>query len=187
MPIQAIHGNERRHSLFVPAAEGAIVGAGAGLAGKYLLPLTTEEISDKAYEARIKEIDANKTAFNAKTGKYINHIKSKLNKTPAEDEFVKMFDGLKEGEHVAESSIEAAIANLEKNSPDQVAAFKALHNKSLKLADKLAKMEKLSYNMLTKHLTRPTGFFLATGAIIGTFVAIAHDLMKTEIKTLSDC
>ena len=187
MPIQAIHGNERRHSMFAPMMKGAIIGAGAGYVGKYVLPLTLEEKSDKMYKEKIADIDANKTAFNAKTNKYVNGIKAKLNKTPAEDEFVKMFDGLQKGEHVNPNRVIQAIHNLEKNSPDQVPAFKSLCKRSLGLADKLAKMEKISHNVLTKHLTRPTGFFLATGAIIGTFVGVANHLMKTEIKSLSNC
>ena len=186
MPIQAIHGNERRHSLFVPAVEGAIVGAGAGLVGKYALPLTLEEKTDKVYLEKIADIEKNKTTLNAKSSKYINAINSKANKTVAEDVFVKMFDGLQKGDHVKPSRIKEALLYLENNSPEQVPAFKNLCKTSLGLADKLAKLEKISYNVLTKHMTRPAGFFLATGAVIGTFVSIAHDLMKTEIKTLSN-
>ena len=187
MPIQAIHGNERRHSLFVPMVEGAIVGAGAGLVGKYVLPLTLEETEDKVYSEKIADLERNKNSWNTKSSKYINAIKSKTNKTAAEDVFVKMFDGLEKGEHVSKSRIIGALRNLEENFPDQIPAFKNLCKRSSGLADKLAKLEKISYNMLTKHMTRPAGIFLATGAIIGTFVAVAHDLMKTEIKTLSNC
>ena len=187
MPIQAIHGNERRHSMFVPITEGAIVGAGAGFVGKYLLPLTAEEKADEIYLERIADIENNKTAFNAVTKKYVNRIRTKANKSLAEDEFVKMFDGMKKGGKVKPSQIEQAIKNLEKLSPEQVPAFKSLCERSLGLAENLAKLKVQAYNVFTKHLTRPTGFFLVAGAVIGTFISVAHDLMKTEIKTLSDC
>ena len=187
MPIQAIHGNERRHSLFVPAMEGAVVGGAAGIVGKYVLPLTEEEKCTEAYKDKMAEISKEKTTYSAHAKRFINDIKTKPNKTLAEDEFVKMFDGMKKGDpiHIKQSTIRNAILNLQQKSPEQVPAFKSLCKKSLDLAENVAKDAKHFYELFTKHY-RPTGFFVATGAIIGTFVAVAHDVMKTEIKTLSN-
>ncbi len=185
MPIQQIHGNERRHSLFVPAIQGAVIGAGAGLVGKYALPLTLEEKLDEKYIDRIAEIEREKTTYNAHTKKFLHGITSKIKKSPAEDEFVKMFDGMKKGDTMDQARIRQAILNLEKNSPEFVPAFKNLCRKSLESADNIAKQAVQVYNIFTKHI-RPTGFFLATGAIAGTFIALAHDIMKTDIKPLSD-
>ncbi len=187
MPIQAIHGNERRHSLFVPALEGAMIGGAAGFVGKYALPLTEEEKLTEAYKDKMAVINGEKTTYTYHTKRYLHDIKTKPNKTLAEDEFVKLFDGMKKGDpiKIKKSAIRNAILNLQQKSPEQVPAFKSLCKKSLNVAENVAKDAKHFYDLFTKHY-RPTGFFVATGAIVGTFVAVAHDLMKTEIKTLSN-
>jgi len=185
MPIQPIHGNEKRHSLFVPAVQGAVIGAGAGLIGKYALPLTLEERLDEKYIDRMKEIEHEKTTYNADTKKFVQSINRKIKKNPAEDTFVKMFDGMQKGETLDKRRIRQAIESLEKDSPDFVPAFKNLCQKSLDVAENIAKQTVQVYNIFTKHI-RPTGFFLATGAVAGTFIALAYDIMKTDIKPLSN-
>lgn len=184
MPITAIQGHENKHSILVPMMEGAIVGAGAGFIGKYALPLTTEEKLSAEYVEKMADIKKYKTAYNARTKNYIHNIKIKADKTPAEDEFVKMFNGMKKGEQMKHSRVKTALLNLEKNSPEQIPAFRNLCKKSIELAENVAKKEIQSYNFFTKHV-RPTGFFLIAGAIAGAFIATVKDLIKTEINTLS--
>jgi hypothetical protein len=187
MPIQAIHENERRHGMFTSAIGGAIVGGAAGYVGKYTLPLTAEEKLTEVYKDRMAEINKEKTTYNAKTKRFLNDIKTKPNRSLAEDEFVKMFDGMKKGDpiNIKQSTIRNAILNLQQKSPEQVPAFKNLCKRSLAEAENIAKAANRYYDFFTKNF-RPTGFFVVAGAIFGTFVAIANNLMKTEIKTLSN-
>ena len=182
MVVEAVNYKETRHSVFIPAIQGAALGATVGYVGKYALPITREEKNSDEYIKVSNKINREKTHFNVRTQKFVNSLKSKEDKSLAEDEFVKMFDGLKEGETVKKSSIRNAIKKLGEESPEQLLAFKKLCKKSSEIAEKTAKQCLNAYNLVTKHI-RPTGFFLAAGAISGAFIAVAHDILKTEVKS----
>lgn len=183
MVVEAVQSNNR-HSIFIPAAQGAVIGAAAGYVGKYALPLTREEKNSDEYVKVSNKINREKTQFNIRTQKFINSLKAKEDKTLAEDEFVKMFDGLKEGDTVKKTSIRDAVKKLQTESPEQLLAFKKLCKKSSAIAEKTAKQCLNAYNLVTKHI-RPTGFFLVAGAVTGAFIAAAHDILKPEIRTAS--
>ena len=114
MVVEAVQSYKKNEGYFGPAARGTVVGAAAGIAAKYLLPLTSEECSC--------------------------------------DEYVSMAKRLKpEG------------AKFEPNN---------------KLLMEL-------YHLYVKS-SRPLGMFAVAGAIVGTFVGIAHKALKTDIKPLEE-
>lgn len=181
MTVEAIQGNDRRRSIFVPMAKGAAIGAAAGLAMKYTYPVTQDEKNSDEYIKVSKKVNAQKTEYNIRTQKYVDSLRTKLQTSLAEDEFVKMFDGMKEGEKVKPSSIRNAIKNIKKNNPDELLEFRRVCKDSSDIANKTAKQFMNAYDLVTKHI-RPTGFFLITGAIVGAFIALIKDVVKTDVK-----
>lgn len=180
MRTNAVQNNEHR-SIFIPAAQGAVIGAAAGWAGKYAIPLTHEEKNSDEYIKVSKNVADQKTAFNFRTQKYIDSLKAKETHSLAEDEFVKMFDGMKEGEKMPVSKIRTAIKNLTQENPNELLEFKRICKNSSAVAEKTAKQFMNAYDLVTKHI-RPTGFFLAAGALVGTGVALVHDILKVRVQ-----
>lgn len=180
MKVNAIESNDRRRSCFVPMAQGAFIGGIAGSIAKYH-PLTPQEKENPEYIKVINKINEQKTQYGPQTEKYLSEIKSKTQRSAAEDVFIKMFDGMKDGEHVKPGKIRNAINTLEKKNPGEVAEFKRLCKDSTEVAKKTAKQCIDAYNLVTKHI-RPTSFYLVTGAIIGAVIALLRDIMKTDVK-----
>ena len=178
--VDAIQSNDRRHSCFWPMAEGAALGTVAGYATKYILPLTEEEKSTDEYIKIKNQIETQKTQYNFRTAKVIDSIRGKETRSLAEDEFVKMFDGMKNGDHVKSSNIRKAMKNLSDN-PEQLREFKRVCKKTSEVANTTAKQCLAAYNLVTKHI-RPTGFFLASGAVVGAVMALFNDVLKTEVR-----
>jgi hypothetical protein len=162
-------------------AQGATVGAVAGWVGKYALPLQHDETHSDEYIKVKNKINAQKTEYNVRTEKYVDSLRAKSTKSLAEDEFVKMFDGLKEGDHIKKSSIRQAIKNISQKSPERLFEFKRLCKESSQIAEQTAKQCLDAYNLVTKHI-RPTRFFVITGAVVGAFIALINDVLKTEVK-----
>jgi hypothetical protein len=181
MYVESIQSNDNRRSVILPMAQGAMVGAAAGWVGKYALPLQHDETHSDEYIKVKNKINAQKTEYNVRTQKYVESLRAKSTKSLAEDEFVKMFDGLKEGEHMKKSSIRQAIKNISEKSPERLFEFKRLCKDSSHVAEQTAKQCLDAYNLVTKHI-RPTKFFIVTGAIVGALVAVVKDVLKTEIK-----
>ena len=181
MKVNAVEGNQKRHSVFVPIIEGAAIGTVVGYAGKYALPLTHEEKNSDEYIKVSSKVAREKTQYNFRTDKFISTLKAKEERTAAENAFIKLFEGLKDGDNVKKSSIKNAIKELTEKHPDQVIAFKRLCKKTSDIAEKTAKQCMNAYDLTTKHI-RPTGFFLVAGAVTGGFIALVHDILKTEIK-----
>jgi hypothetical protein len=181
MKVSAVEGNQKRQGLFIPTVGGAAIGAAAGYVGKYALPLTYEEKNSDEYIKVSNKIAKEKAQYNFRTDKFVSSLKAKEQRTAAEEAFVKMFDGLKEGDTVKQSSIRNAIKELTEKYPNQVVAFKRLCKATSEIAEKTAKQCMNAYDFNTKHL-RPTGFFLVAGAIVGGFIALASNILKTEVK-----
>ena len=182
MKVNAVEGNHKRHSVFVPIIQGAAIGTVAGYAGKYLLPLTPEEKNSDEYVKVKNKIQNEKTQYNFRTDKFVNSLKAKEEKTAAESAFIKLFEGMKDGDNVKKANLRGILKELSENNPDQVLAFKRLCKKTSEIAERTAKQCMDAYNLTTKHI-RPTGFFLVTGAVTGGFIALAHDILKTEVKS----
>ena len=180
MRTEAIQGNDRRHSVLGPMVKGAALGMTAGYIGKYAIPLTKEEKSSDEYIKVGNKINNEKTAYNFRTENMLNSIKEKVNKTPAEDEFVKMFDGMKDGDKVSKKSIRDAIKNLSSDAA-QVSKFKQLCKETSAIAEQTANQCMRAYNIVTKDI-RPLGFFLTAGAVVGAFVALIGDILRTDVK-----
>ncbi|MBQ8668488.1 hypothetical protein IJ472_01815 [bacterium] len=180
MTVHAIQSNDRRRSCFVPVAEGAALGTVAGYATKYILPLTPEEKSTDEYIKVRNKINSQKSEYNFRTAKVINEMKSKEKRSLAEDEFIKMFDGMKDGDHVKSANLRKAIKNLQDN-PAELREFKRVCKATSEVVNSTAKQCMDAYNLVTKHI-RPTGFFLVTGAVVGAVIALINDVLKTEVR-----
>ena len=125
MTIQSINGTERtHHNALATLGQGALWGAAAGYAGKYVLPLTHEEKNSDEYVKVTEKIRKQKTEYSVRTEKYLDGMKAKKNRSLAEDEFIKLFDGMKEGDHVKPSRIRKAIKTLEAKNPLEALDFK---------------------------------------------------------------
>lgn len=181
MKVDAIQGNDKRRTILLPIAQGAAIGAGSGMVLKYAYPVTADEKNTDEYIKISNKINNQKTEYTTRTEKLVNSIKSKEHRSIAEDEFVKLFDGLKEGDHVKRSKIREALKRLESHKPTEIFEFKKLCKRSSAIAQETAKQCMNAYNLVTKHI-RPTGFFLATGAVIGAIIGLIRDITKVEMS-----
>lgn len=179
MKVEAVQSNDRRQTCLIPMAKGALLGAGCGIAAKYLLPVQPDEKQTAEYRKVIGKINSQKTEYNSRTKQYIDTLKTKNKNSLAEDEFIKLFDGLKEGEHVKRSSIRNALKTLEEKAPLQVNEFRRLCKNSSEVVERTAKECISAYNLVTKHI-RPTGFFVATGAVIGAIITLIDSICQTN-------
>lgn len=180
MKVNAIDSNDKRRSCIVPMAQGALIGGITGSIAKYH-PLTPQEKENPEYIKVINKINEQKTQYGPQTEKYLKDLKEKPQKSLAEDVFIKMFDGMKDGDHVKTGKIRSAISTLQKKNPGEVEEFKRLCKDSTDVAKKTAKQCIEAYNLVTKHI-RPTSFYLITGAVIGAVIALLRDIMKTDVK-----
>lgn len=181
MKVNAVESNDRRRSCIVPMAQGALIGGVTGYVAKYAQPLTPQEKKNPEYIKVIKKINNQKTEFGPQTEEYLSGIRSKIQRSLAEDTFVKMFDGMKEGDHVKPGKIRSAIKKLEKQTPGELEEFKRICKDSAQIAKNTAKQCVSAYNLVTKHI-RPTSFYLITGAVVGAFIALFKDILKTDVK-----
>lgn len=178
MTVNAIQTNDKRQTVLVPMAKGAAIGAVSGLALKYAYPITPDEKKTDEYIKISQKINSQKTEYTKRTQNFINTIKSQEKTSLAQDEFVKLFDGLKEGEHVKRTSIRETLKKLA-DKPSELFEFKKLCKASSRIAEESAKQCMSAYNLITKHI-RPTGFFLAVGAITGAIIGLVNDIIKVE-------
>jgi len=179
--VEAIQPTNNHYGALRTLGTGAALGAAVGMAGKYLLPVQQDEKTSDEYIKVMNKIREQKTEYSFRTEKYLNTLREKPNRTMAEDEFIGLFRGMKEGEHVKRSSIRGAITRLEAKDSLQAAEFRNICKETSKIAEITAKQCMNAYNLITKHI-RPTGFFLATGAVVGAFIALINDVLKTEVK-----
>ena len=181
MNVNAIQSNDRRRSCFLPMAEGAALGTVAGYATKYILPLTPEEKSTDEYIKVKNKINTQKSEYNFRTAKFLDTLRGKEKRSLAEDEFIKMFNGMKDGDHVKSSAIRKAMKNLQ-GDPVQLREFKRVCKATSEVVESTAKQCMNAYDLVTKHI-RPTGFFLVTGAVVGAVIALINDVLKTEVRS----
>lgn len=181
MKVEAIQGHDKRRTVLGPLGAGAAIGAAGGYVLKYTYPITQDEKQTDEYIKVMDKIKKQKTEYNFRTEKYVNTIKAKPQKSVAEDEFVKMFDGLKDGDHVGSARIRKALKNVQEKKPQEVLEFKRICKDSLEIANKTAKQCMKAYDLATKFI-RPTSFFLITGAVVGAVIALINDIMKTDVK-----
>lgn len=181
MKTNAVHNYENRHTILAPLAQGAAIGAVAGGIGKYVVPLTSDEKSSDEYVKISNRVNEQKNAYNFRTQKYIDTLAAKEKRSLAEDEFIKMFDGAKDGQNIKPAKIRTAINNIMEKKPNELFEFKRICKNSSDVAEQTAKQFMSAYNLVTKHI-RPTAFFLATGAVLGAFVALINDALKVRVN-----
>ena len=181
MKTNAVHSYENRHTILAPLVQGAAIGAVAGGIGKYVVPLTTEEKNSDEYIKIANRVNDQKTAYNFRTQKYIDSLAAKDKRSLAEDEFIKMFDGMQEGQKMKPSKIRTAINNIMAKNPNELFEFKRICKNSSDVAEQTAKQFMSAYNLVTKQI-RPMSFFLATGAVLEAFVALVNDAIKVKIN-----
>ena len=182
MQVNAIDNvNSNHRTCLTPLSQGAVIGAATGLALKYAYPLNKEEKSTREYLADMNDINTKKTTYSAWTKSMLDEIGKKSGKSAAEDVFVKTYDGLKYGDKVGYSRIANAFKAIKEQKPDEMLELKGLFYTARQQAEKIAKRHTEIYNLATKHI-RPTGFFMTAGAITGAVVAMAREVLRTEVK-----
>lgn len=180
MQVNAIQSNDRRHSVYAQMIKGAAIGTAGGFVAKYTLPLTPEEMSTDEYIKISNKVKDQKNQFNFRTNKFIQKLKAQTENSLAEKEFIKLFDGMKDGDKVKTSNIRNAMKNLQDN-PAELREFKRLCKVTSEIVEKTARQCMNAYDLVTKHI-RPTGFFLITGSVVGAMIALINNVLKTEVR-----
>ncbi len=181
MKVNAVESNDRRRTSLVPMVQGAAIGAAAGYVAKYVQPLAPQEKNNPEYKREINRINEMRHQYTPRTKEYLNDIKAKGKLSLAEDTFVKMFDGMKDGEKLKHGTIRNALKKIMEKNPAEVIEFRNICRDSSMKAQKIAKESIHAFNLATKDF-RPTSFFVITGSIIGAFIALAHDVLRTDVK-----
>lgn len=181
--IQPVQTHDRKPNTLYSLTQGAVIGTGAGYIAKYVLPLTKEELTSDEYVKVKDRVNSEKLEVNFRVRKFLDKLATKENKSYAEEQYLKLFEGLKEGDKVSRENFVKIANDIRKNKPEALPEFRAMCNKSREIADSTAKLFMKAYNLVVKH-QRPTGFFLATGAIIGGFAGLTGKILKTEVRTL---
>ena len=180
MRTESVQNNGHR-SVLIPLAQGAAIGAAAGMAGKYALPLTREEKNSDEYIKVSNLVNDQKKMYNYRTERYISKLNAKEKHSVAEDEFIKMFDGMKEGDRMKPSKIRTALNNLQNEKPTELLEFKRICKNSSEVAERTAKQFMNGYNLVTKHI-RPTSFFVVAGAVLGAVMSLVNDILKVRVE-----
>lgn len=181
MKVNAVESNDRRRTCLVPMVQGAVIGGASGYIAKYVQPLAPQEKNNPEYKREINRINEMRHQYTPRTAEYLNDIKAKGRLSLAEDTFVKMFDGMKDGDKLKHGTIRAAIEKIMKKNPAEVIEFRNICKDSSKKAQQIAKESIHAFNLATKDF-RPTAFFVLTGSVIGAFIALAHDVLRTDVK-----
>lgn len=179
--VEAVESNNRRRGCVVPMIDGAIVGSVAGFGLKYLQPVTPDEKQTPEYKSVIRDIKNKQNVYSSWTKQYLDGIKSKDNRSVAEDVFVKMYDGIKDGEKIGNKRILKAFHEIQTRKPEQVTELKELIRSARTEAERIANKYINSYNLITKHI-RPTSFFVGAGAVVGAFIVLMHEVLRTDVK-----
>ena len=179
MKVEAVEN--KRHSCLMPMAQGALVGSAVGFVTKYTYPLNADEKNSVTYKKAMEAIEDQKKVFGPETEAFLQSLRKKQLKTPAEDVFVKMFDDVKDGEKLTVANKRKAITAIQKE-PDYKGEFKALCHELRNIAEMNAKKSVEACTLGMKHI-RPSSFFVAGGAVIGAIIALIHDVLRTEVHS----
>ena len=182
MKVNAIESNNKK-SCLIPMAEGALIGSAAGYVLKGTYPVTPQEKQTPEYRRVMREIRQKKTQFGPENEAYLNSIKAKQKLSPAQDTFVKMYDGLKEGDriHFGKSKLKSIYDSLAQKDKAAAQEFQRLILDAKMAAEKTTQRCINGYNSATKEI-RPLSFFLTGGAVVGALIALAHDILRTNVK-----
>ena len=185
MKVSAIESNNQRRSCLLPMAEGALLGSAAGYVLKGTYPVTAQEKATPAYRRVMQEIEEKRNQFGPENEAWLKTIKSKDKMSLAEDTFVKMFDGKKEGDNVGnfvfKKQLREKFIELKEKDPVSAQEFRRIIHQAKYEIDQTVKRSIEGYNSATKAI-RPLSFFLIGGAIIGAFVALVRDVLRTNVR-----
>ena len=181
--ISSIDSNSRRQGCLFPMAEGAVVGSVAGLALKYTYPVTAQEKNSPEYQRVLKEINSKRSIYGVENEAYINSIRSKKELSLAEDTFVKMYDGMKEGDRISfgPKKLRELYTSLREKNSVSAQEFRMLLHKASEASQETVRRCIEAYNVATKNI-RPTAFFVVGGAVVGALIALVHDVLRTDVK-----
>ncbi len=182
--VNAVESNNQRRSCIYPMAEGALTGTALGYVLKGAYPVTLQEKSTPAYQHIMSEIDKKRYTFGPENLEWLNDIKSKGNLSLAEDTFVKMYDGIKEGDklgHGFNQKLRENFLTLQKKDSASAQEFRRLMHQAKYEVEQTVKRSIDGYNSATKEI-RPLSFFLIGGAVIGAIVGLIQDVLKTNVK-----
>lgn len=186
MKVIAVESNNQRRGCLFPMAEGAVVGSAVGYLLKGNYPVTPQEKSTPAYKRVISEINEKRNIFGPENEAWLNNIRAKGNKMSlAEDTFVKMYDGMKEGDKLSDGLGNKVKENYFKlRSKDNAAAqeFRRILHDARYEVEQTVKRSIEGYNSATKAI-RPTSFFVIGGAVVGALIALTHEVLKTNVKS----
>lgn len=180
MKVESVEN--RRHSCLMPMAQGALVGSAMGFVTKYAYPLNADEKNSAQYKRAMSTIQDQKSVYGLETEEFLKAIKDKQIKTPAEDVFIRMFDGVKEGDKLSYAKKRDALKAVQENHPDYIGEFKALCKQLRNIAETNAKKSIEITGLAMKHI-RPTSFFVTGGAVIGALIALFHDVLRTDVRS----
>ncbi len=177
--VEAVNNRTNHRNYLGSVVQGAAIGAGSGYALKYLIPLTKSETNNDEYRAKIKEIKEDHKKFGNLAQEYLSELRKTPEKSAAQDEFIKMFEGLKKGSKMKKGAVLTAVRNLEKNHPKEVGAFLSLCKELRTLTNESVSLHIDAYRTFLKKI-RPTSFFLATGVIAGVASAIGVEISNSR-------
>jgi len=185
MKVNAIEGNNQRRSCLMPMAEGALLGSAAGYLLKGTYPVTAQEKATPAYKRVMQEIEEKRNIFGPENEAWLDSIRAKGKKMSlAEDTFVKMYDGVKEGDKLTDAlgnKVKENYFRLRQQDNAAAQEFRRLLHNAKYEVDQNVKRSIEGYNSATKAI-RPLSFFLICGAVVGAFVALVHDVLRTNVR-----
>lgn len=181
MTVRAVDNSNQNRTCLVPMLKGGVLGSAVGYALKYTYPLNDDEKNTREYRMAIEDINRKKNTYSSWTQSYLEIIDKKKNKSVAEDVFVKAYSGMKDGDVLDDVRVNRAFTEIEKIKPDEKQQLKMLFSNVTEQAEKMAARHIEICNMATKYI-RPTAFFVGVGAVVGAIVALAHEVLRTDIK-----
>lgn len=169
MTVSAVGQND--NSRLYTVVKSTAIGAAAGYAAKYILPVTKQEdtVSRRTMINYCRKI-TNKAR--------VAEINSARTKTKAQDVFVKMIES-KDKDAFAPKSILAKVKALGGEDSAAGKEFRGIIRDVNDLSKNLTRRFAKSYHHMLKDI-RPSAPFIVAGAGIGFFAGFAHNVMKTD-------
>lgn len=169
MTVSAVGQND--NSRLYTVAKATTIGAAAGYASKYLLPVTKQEdtISLRSMINYCRKI-TNKAKIEE-----LNKLKER---TPAQDEFIKMAES-KDKKAFGFKFISDEVKSLSQKNAASGKEFLGLVREVNTVSKSLTRRFVKAYHVMLKDI-RPAAPFVVAGAGVGFLAGFAHNVMKTD-------
>lgn len=169
MTVSAVGTND--NSKLYTVVKSTAIGAAAGYAAKYVLPITKQE---DTVTRRTMINYCRKITNKAKVAEFkADGVKSK-----AQDVFVKMIES-KDKDAFSLSSLNKKVRALGGEDSAAGKEFRGIIRDVNELSKNLTRRFAKSYHHMLKDI-RPSAPFIVAGAGIGFFAGFAHNVMKTD-------